>query len=76
MTKIQKVDNNTFKKPILNPKNTGYAAAGAIAIATLRAFNKSKTITKSHKVFGFIAAGLTLLHIGVIEYLHCKYKKM
>ena len=76
MTKIQKVDNNTFKKPILNPKNTGYAAAGAIAIATLRAFNKSKTITKSHKVFGFIAAGLTLLHIGVIEYLHHKYKKM
>ena len=76
MTKIQKVDNNNFKKPILNPKNTGYAAAGAIAIATLRAFNKSKTITKSHKVFGFIAAGLTLLHIGVVEYLHHKYKKM
>ena len=75
MTKIQKVDNN-YKKTILTPKNTGYMAAGALLITTARAFTKSKSITKSHKIFGFLASGLTLLHIGVVEYLHHKYKKM
>ena len=75
MSKIQKIDNN-YKKPILNPKNTGYLAGGALLIATARAFSKSKPIIKTHKIWGIIAASLTLLHIGVVEYLHSKYKKM
>lgn len=74
MTSVQKVDN-TYKKPVLNPKNTGYAAAGAIAIASIRAFNKTKPIVKSHKIIGYVAGALTLLHIGVVEFLHHKYKK-
>ena len=73
MSKIQKVDNN-YKKPLINPKTTGYAAAGAIAITTARAFTKAKPVTKTHKTWGLIATALTLLHIGVVEYLHHKYK--
>ena len=75
MPKIQKVENN-YKKSILTPRNTGYAAAGALLITTARAFTSAKPITKSHKLLGFISATLTLLHIGLIEYLHHKYKKM
>ena len=75
MSKINKIDNN-YKKPFLTPKNTGYAAAGAILLASTRAFNHSKPITKTHKFIGYLASFLTLLHIGVIEYLHFKHKKM
>ncbi|MBE7704018.1 MAG: hypothetical protein E7Z89_08215 [Cyanobacteria bacterium SIG28] len=76
MSKVQKVENNQFKKPLLTPKNTGYAATGAILLATTRAFSKSKPVTKTHKLIGYLAGALTLLHIGVVEYLHHKYKKM
>ena len=72
--KIQHQEN--YKKPLLTPKNTGYAAAGAILLSTTRAFSKSKTITKTHKFLGYLSAILTLLHIGVLEYLTYKYKKM
>ena len=75
MTSVQKI-NQTQNKPFLTPKNTGYAAAGALIITTARAFTTQKNITKTHKAFGFITATLTLLHIGVVEYLHHKYKKM
>ena len=75
MATIKKIDNS-YKKPILTPKNTGYMAAGAMLVTTIRAFTNTKPITKYHKIFGFIAASLTLLHIGLIEYLHHKYKKM
>ena len=75
MTSIKKI-NQAQKRPILTPKNTGYVAAGAMLIATARAFTTGKSVVKSHKSWGFITAGLTLLHIGVVEYLHHKYKKM
>ena len=74
MTKINKINNS--QKPILTPKNTGYAAAGALLLTTTRAFNSSKPIKKSHKFLGYITTLLTLLHIGLVEYLHFKYKKM
>ena len=66
----------TYKKPFLNPKNTGYLAGSAIIVTTLRAFTNSKPVAKSHKIFGYISAALTLLHIGPVEYLHSKYKKL
>ena len=75
MTAVQPINQNR-PKCILNPKNTGYAAGVAMLVVTVRAFNKSKPIVKSHKVLGYIAAALTLLHIGVVEYLHHKFKKM
>ncbi len=75
MATVQKI-NQTQNKPFLTPKNTGYAAAGALIVTTARAFTSKKPIAKSHKIFGYITAALTLLHIGVVEYLHHKYKKM
>lgn len=77
MTSVQKINSSqTLSKPLLTPKNTGYAAAGAMLITTARAFTKAKPITKTHKIWGLITTGLTLLHIGVVEYLHHKYKRM
>lgn len=78
MTRVQKVDNSEYKykKSLITPKTTGYAAATAIGLTAIRAFSKAKPITKSHKILGLISAGLTLLHIGCVEYLHHKYKKM
>ena len=75
MASVQKI-NKTENKPILTPKNTGYAAAGALILTTARTFTNKKAIAKSHQFFGGITAVLTLLHIGVVEYLHHKYKKM
>ena len=70
MTRIQKIDNNS--RPFLTPKNTGYAAAGAMLLTCIR----KKPLAKYHKPLGWITAGLTALHIGLIEYYHHKYKKM
>jgi hypothetical protein len=74
MIKITKIGQ--CEKPILTTKNTGYAAAGALLLATTRVFGKSKAITKTHKFIGCLAGVLTLLHIGTVEYLRFKCKKM
>lgn len=76
MTTIQPVNSTKYKKPILNPKNTGYLAGSAILLTSIRALSNNKTVKKSHKVLGYISVALTLLHIGTVEYLHHKYKKM
>ena len=76
MATVQKIQNQEpQKKPLLNPKNTGYAALGALALTTLRATSKNKTVKKYHKTLGWITTGLTALHVGLIEYYHMKFKK-
>ncbi|MBO5738315.1 hypothetical protein J6R97_03145 [bacterium] len=52
MTKISKI-NNEYKKPFLNPKNTGYLAAGSMLITTARYVSSSKSIKKSHKFWDY-----------------------
>lgn len=76
MTRVNKINNQEYKKPILTPRITGFLATGAIGVSTIRAFSNSKPIKKNHKLFGYLAVGFTLLHIGTIEYLRYKYKKM
>ena len=76
MASVQKINQNQSNKSILTPKNTGYLAMGALTLASLRGLSVSKQIKKSHKIFGILALLLTLLHIGCVEYLHHKYKKM
>ena len=76
MASVQQINQNNRPKFLLNPKNTGYAAGVAMLALTIRGFNNSKQVVKIHKPLGYIAAFLTLLHIGVVEYLHSKYKKM
>ena len=75
MTSVQKI-NQPYKKTILTPKNTGYLAAGALLVTTARAFTSAKPIKKTHKFLGLSTVALTLLHIGLVEYLHHKYKKL
>lgn len=76
MSQINKINSCETRKNILTPKNTGYAATAALAFTTIRAFSNSKSIKKNHKIWGYITALLTLIHVGVVEYLHHKYKKM
>lgn len=76
MTRVNKINNQEYKKPILTPRNTGFLATGAIGLSTIRAFSNSKNIKKNHKLFGCLTTIFTLLHIGTIEYLRYKYKRM
>lgn len=76
MASVQKVQTQTSQnKPILTPKNTGYMALGAMALTTLRAVTKNKTVRKSHKTLGWVTVALTALHVGLVEYYHLKFKK-
>lgn len=75
MTSIKSINTN-YKKPIITTKNTGYAATGALILTATTAYCKNKTLRKSHKILGIISALLTLLHIGTVEYLHHKCKKL
>lgn len=58
---------------IITPKTTGYAAATGIALTIASNFSKNTTIKKTHKPLGWISAGLTLVHIGLIEYYNHKF---
>ena len=76
MTSVQRLDSvQNYKKPKLTPKNTGYMAVGAMALTSLRAFSKSKTVRKTHKVFAWLSVALTALHVGLVEYYNLKFKK-
>lgn len=74
MTKVNSVKIND--KPLLTPKNTGYAATTGLLLTTASSFSKNRNIRRFHKTLGIITGGLTLLHLGLVEYLHHKYKKM
>ena len=58
----------------ITPKTTGYSAAAGFALTAASGMSKSKEFRKTHKPFAWITAGLTLLHIGQIEYYKFKYK--
>ena len=75
MSSIQKVNSiENQKKPILTPRNTGYAAAAALILASGRAITTNKSVKRTHKMLGWLALGLTVLHIGLIEFYHLKFK--
>lgn len=59
---------------IITPKTTGYASAVSLGLAVYSGVSKNKTIRKTHKPLAWITAGLTILHIGLTEYYHYKYK--
>ena len=60
-------------KKIITPKVTGYASAAGIGLTIVSGLSKNKSVRKAHKPLGWISAGLTLVHIGLIEYYHFKY---
>lgn len=60
----------------ITPKTTGYTATTALGISVLSGVSKNKNFRKMHKTSAYIAAALTAIHIGLIEYYHNKYKKL
>ena len=70
--KVSSVQRNS----IITPKTTGYAATTALGLAVWSGVSKNKTLKKQHKALAYIAAVLTAVHWGLVEYLHAKYKKM
>lgn len=69
---------NPVKKhhSIITPRTTGYAATVGLGAAILSGVSKNKSLRKAHKPLAYITALLTAAHIGLIEYLRHKYKKM
>lgn len=70
--KIHKIDTNR----IITPKTTGYAATTTLALSLLSGVTKNRTFRKTHKPLAYLSALFTIMHIGLIEYYHQKYKKM
>ncbi len=66
--KVEKIQS------IVTPKTTGYCAAGSLGFAVLSGVSKNKTFKKLHKPFALVSTFFTLLHIGLIEYYHHKFK--
>ncbi len=58
----------------ITPKTTGYASAIGLGLSAMSGIYKNKTLKKAHKPLALVTAGLTILHIGLIEYYHYKYK--
>jgi len=65
---------NGIQSQIFTPKTTGYAAAAGMGITLLSAVSENKTFNKVHKPVSWLTALLTILHIGLIEYYHYKYR--
>lgn len=77
-----KIDKTSFahsnkkSQPLLNSKNTGYAATGSIALAVATGVSKNKSINKSHKFFAVLSAALVGIHIYSVEHFIKRYKKL
>jgi len=61
-----------IQSAIITPKTTGYAAAAGMGLSVLSA--KNKNLKNFHKTSAYVTAGLTFLHIGLIEYYNFKFK--
>lgn len=68
--------NSVSKNSIVTPKTTGYAATVGLGATMLSGVSRNKTFRKTHKPLSYITTLITLIHIGLIEYKHHKYKKM
>ena len=64
-----------IQSAIMTPRVTGYSAVSALGLTMLSRFSKNKNLQKTHRPFAWLTVGLTLLHVGLIEYMHHKYKK-
>ena len=49
-------------------------AAAGIGLTILSGISKNKTFKKTHKPLSIFSALATILHIGLIEYYHYKYR--
>lgn len=67
--------NNVNTKPKVQKLNyvkiSGYGSLGFGAASIIAATQRKM---KTHKIFAYISAALALVHVGLIEYNHYKYK--
>jgi len=61
---------------IITPKTTGYLSLAGFGGTILSGVTKNKSLRKFHKPAAYFTIASTLLHIGITEYYHYKYKKM
>lgn len=74
MSTVQSINPITTQKPILNAKNTGFAALGGMCLTVASAKTKAKPLRKQHKCIGYITGALTLLHVAIIALHHSSRK--
>lgn len=67
---------NSVLQNYITPKNTGIAATTALGISVMSGISRNRPVKKLHKPSAYLAAIFTVLHIGILEYYHHKYKKM
>ncbi len=65
---------NSIQSTIITPKSTGYAAAGGLGLTVISGMSKNKYIRKAHKPLAIFSVLSAILHIGLIEYYHYKFK--
>ena len=65
---------NNIQSQIFTTRTTGYAAAAGMGISVLSAVSQNKNFKKIHKPVSWLTVLLTVLHIGLIEYYHYKYR--
>lgn len=68
--KVEKITSNS----VITPKSTGYAATAILTTSILSGVSKNRTFRKQHKTLAYLSAALTVLHVGLIEYYHSKFK--
>jgi hypothetical protein len=74
MSGIQSV-HPSQTKPLLRGTNTGYMALTGMGLTVAAGVCKNKTVKKCHKPLGYITAGLTLLHLGIVLHHKNEWKK-
>lgn len=62
--------NKNRKKPLINPKNTGYIAVTGMSLSALSGISKNEFLRKNHKIFAGISFLAIITHIWS---LHKKY---
>jgi cytochrome b561 len=67
--KIMPIDNK-----IVTPKTTGYASCAGLFCTAITGISNNKCIRKAHKPLAYITGFLTLLHLGLVEYMHYYWK--
>ena len=65
---------NSIQSQIFTPKTTGYASAVGMGITLLSGLSKNKAFRQVHKPASLLTVLLTILHVGLIEYYHYKYR--
>ena len=62
-----------IQSSIITPRTTGYAAAAGIGTTMLIGFSKNRVLKSFHKPAAWFTTGVTVLHIGLIEYYNYKF---